>query len=238
VLGAVVLAASTVSVVATTNSPPQFTSFQSSAGKILAGQSVTVSGTFTDPDATDAHTVMIYWKDGVVSPGQAEKIQLAPGQGSFQVSHTYPIAIPETLVHVRLMDRQLPVHTNDNTTGSASDSRNFFIQVDPSGTPTNVAPSFVESSIKVTKAPGQTGFVTIQGDWVDPNDDVGTVSFNAGDGLPPPNLPPCTSSGRHFKCMYTYRVPKPVTSKEYVFQLDVNDGHGGTDTYRSTIRIP
>src|SRR4051794_40295462 len=62
ILGALLLAASAVSVWATTNTPPRWTSLTTSAGVIDEGQSITITGSFVDPDAKDTHTILIYWQ--------------------------------------------------------------------------------------------------------------------------------------------------------------------------------
>jgi hypothetical protein len=240
-LGAVLLVGSSASVWATANTPTTITSMTANASSLNAGQALVITGAFTDPDVGDAHTVFVYWNDGVISQGQAEKVQLAPGQHSFVLSHTYPIPVAAS-IQVYVGDRQQPFHTNDNTNGEGRDSRRFPLLVSPSTSPPkptpDLAPSFIASSIKVTKAPGQTGLVTIEGDWNDGDDTTGTVTFIPSDEQPPRGLPACTSTGHHFKCIYQYQVPKPVQPTPWIFALDVSDGRGGNAVYKGNVQIP
>src|SRR5688572_2465200 len=82
VLSLMLLAASSVSVWATANTPPSNLTLSLSQSVINEGQSVTLTGSFTDPDATDLHSVNINWKDG--KPQQ--KVQLPAGQLTFSVT--------------------------------------------------------------------------------------------------------------------------------------------------------
>jgi len=78
--------------VATTNTGAEFTSLGLNATMINEGETVTLTGTFTDPDPDDAHTLQIYWRESGSPSNQNEKIQLPPGQLSFSIPHTYPEA--------------------------------------------------------------------------------------------------------------------------------------------------
>src|SRR5688572_7877664 len=60
-LGALLLTASTVTVWATANTAPQFTSLTVTPSILNEGQTVVLRGTFTDPDTTDAHGMLVYW---------------------------------------------------------------------------------------------------------------------------------------------------------------------------------
>jgi hypothetical protein len=248
-LGAILLAASSVSVLATANTPPTFTSITANTAKINAGEALIITGTFADPDITDAHTIFVYWHDGVMREGEAEKVQLAPGQHSFQMSHVYPNPIVPRDINVSVGDRQQPYHilvggidVSDNQTGSQRDTRHFPLVVGPARageTPNpDQQPRFVQSSIKLTKMPGKTGLVTIQGDWTDGDDNAGIVTLVPSDNKPPAGLPACTSTGHHFKCMYQFPVPKPVKPTDWLYALEVSDGRGGNDEFKGTVQIP
>jgi PKD repeat protein len=54
------------------------------ANSPAAGSAATLTGSFTDPDATDTHTVSVTWGD--TSTGT---LALGAGVGSFSVTHTY-----------------------------------------------------------------------------------------------------------------------------------------------------
>ncbi|HEY1381212.1 MAG TPA: hypothetical protein VGF55_30710, partial [Gemmataceae bacterium] len=68
------------------NTPPSNLVLTPSASAIDEGGTVTVNGSFTDPDAGDAHTVVINW-----GPGEgATTLTLAAGVTTFSAGHLYP----------------------------------------------------------------------------------------------------------------------------------------------------
>jgi hypothetical protein len=243
-LGAVLLAASTATVLATANTPAKVTVMTANAAKLNAGEALIITGTFEDPDAGDATTLFVYWNDDGSNHQKAEKVQLAAGQRSFQLSHTYPVAGPQRDVVVFVGDRELPFYpfpSNDNTS-NARDNRRFPLVVnpaDPNQTPhPDQQPRFVESRIKVTKMPGKPGLINIQGDWTDADDNAGMVTLVPSDGQPPKVLPACTSTGHHFKCLYQFPVPNPPTPKSWIYALEVMDGRGGHGVFMGNVQIP
>ncbi len=70
---------------AAAHAPPVITSLSLSATSISENDSVNLSGSFTDPDIGDSHTVAINWGDG--SP--VTTISLASGLFSFAAPHQY-----------------------------------------------------------------------------------------------------------------------------------------------------
>jgi hypothetical protein len=64
------------------NTPPS--AFSLSAFGVVEGDTATLHGQFADPDATDAHTVLVQWGDGSQS-----SLALAAGVLSFDAAHTY-----------------------------------------------------------------------------------------------------------------------------------------------------
>src|SRR5205823_5312285 len=56
-----------------------------SAPVLDEGQTLTLTGSFTDPDAGEGHTVTINWGDGTA----AQTIAVAAGVLSFTAQHTY-----------------------------------------------------------------------------------------------------------------------------------------------------
>jgi VCBS repeat-containing protein len=67
------------------NDTPANVSASATPSTIDEDQSTTVSGSFTDPDATDAHTVTIPWGDGTPNAS----FSLAPGVFVYSVNHQY-----------------------------------------------------------------------------------------------------------------------------------------------------
>jgi hypothetical protein len=68
---------------ASTNVPP--TNLVLSAPAVVQGSSTTLTGTFTDPDAADTHTVVVTWGDGTPTA----TLSLAAGVTSFTATHPY-----------------------------------------------------------------------------------------------------------------------------------------------------
>ena len=230
-LGAILLTASTATVVATANTPPHFSSLTASASVIDEGQTVTLTGTFTDPDAADLHTLRIHWDQRAVP---AEQIQLPAGQSSFQVTHTYTDELQPTTIAVTVYDRQTPPGSNDNTEAVSKDFQRLPIEVH------NVVPK-IAPGVTVTKSPTRKGFVVIEGGWKDPGADPGTVTMTTGDTLQAPGrsaLPTlcAISNERHFRCEHQYKaLPTP---RVFPIQLKVDDGDGGVDTFSASVTIP
>jgi ELWxxDGT repeat protein/VCBS repeat-containing protein len=71
------------------NANPVITSLASSSpalGGAVQGQTVTLSGTFTDPGTLDTHTAVVSWGDGTSGPAT---ITESGGAGSLSASHVY-----------------------------------------------------------------------------------------------------------------------------------------------------
>ena len=142
-LGALLLATSTASVVATTNSPPQIGGIRLSDRSANEGQTVTLVGVYNDPDASDRHTLLVYWYGG--DSNEKQKVQLPPGQSHFEVTHVYADDFPAQPIKVVVFDHDLPDGANDNTGGMKSATELVPFEV------RNVEPEIVASSIKVEK---------------------------------------------------------------------------------------
>src|SRR5205823_633791 len=67
------------------NTPPSNLVLTPSASSIDENGTLTLNGSFTDPDAADTHTVVINWGRGEV----ATTLNLAAGVTSFNASHQY-----------------------------------------------------------------------------------------------------------------------------------------------------
>ena len=227
-LGAILVLGSTLSVLATGNTPPTITSLSVNSPIVNEGDTVTITGSFTDPDATDAHRVLVFWHD---EPKQ--KVEVPVGATSFQLTHKIPDSSLSNHVTVEVLDRQLPPHANDNTEGAAWDGQSVQLQVK------NVAPTF-SGKLDVEKGRGQAGKVTIKGDVVDPGADTVEVFANWGQSVP--SLGPgqaCTmTSKRSFECEHTYPVPMIGQPKSYNVKLTVRDDDGDQSVTTKAITIP
>lgn len=231
-VGALLVICSAATIGAATNTPPQITSASVSPAVTQEGGTVTLTGTFTDPDVGDAHVIRIYWADG----SAAQKIQLQAGQFSFQTTHTFIDNIAHGSIVVAVADHQLPVGSNDNTEGQGQDARHVPVQVK------NVAPRFAPG-VAVTKVPKTPGKVVIDGDLIDPSKDRVTVTANFGDGNPshpfppkPVGTSPCAVDGRRFHCEHQYAVQFPP--KTFSIALIARDDDGGSATFTSSVQIP
>ena len=139
---------------------PAFTGL-SVPSSVNEGDKPTVSGTFTDPDLADQHTVQISWGDGSM-----DFYTLVVGDRSFSVQKSvgYPTVGVNLLMQVTLSD------------GSFSVSR--F----PSITVNNVAPSITSFSLSSTDLNAGSA-VTASGGFDDPGTaETHTVTVNWGDG--------------------------------------------------------
>jgi len=228
--GALLLAISTATVWGTANTAPQFISLTASAAVIAPGETLVVNGSFTDPDPGDRHTVFVYWSGGDVSV--KEKVQLPAGQTTFQLRHTYTEPLSRTQIKIVLTDHQLPPGSNDNTEGAGWDDGFLPIEVRRP----NVAPSFVDSSIRIQMVQHTGGvYVEVDGEWIDPDPEDGRVTIRSGVGPPSRSVSPCDTTGRQFYCV---RELGYSSSKQYALELKVEDGHRGIDTYSTTVRLP
>jgi hypothetical protein len=231
-LGALLLLGSAVSTLATGNSAPEIISASLSQSVIDEGDTVTVTGTFTDADAGDRHTVWITWRDGAL---QYVKLELPPGQTTFQATHTYRNNRPSgAKVGVWLKDHQLPPGANDNSEGEGEDYLSLPITVK------NVAPTFEHASIQVTKAGGKSGAVVVEGSLTDPgNADALSVVAGWGENgvVSPKPASACTVNqhARTFRCEHTY---SPTKAQTYPISLVVRDPDGGEGTAKATVQFP
>jgi len=227
-LGAMLVLGSTLTVVATANTPPTITSASLNKTTINEGQSVTVSGTFTDPDASDTHTALVHWPDG-----EKGKAEIPAGQFTFQVSRTFPDNLDYHLVIVELRDHNLPPGANDNTEGLGKDTESLSLNV------VNVAPTFAHN-VAVTRARNAPGKVIVEGDTVDPGADTVTVyAIWDANGLPQiGNGQACTmTTKRHFRCEHTYAVPQ-IGTKTHSIKLTARDDDGAQTQTSTSVTLP
>lgn len=228
VLGIILMTLSTITTLASTNTPPTITSASVTPSILGEGQTVTLNATFTDPDATDAHTVEILWKDGT-----KDKLQLAAGQFGIQATHTY-VDNTSSPAHIWLTvkDRQSPAGSeqNDNAEGFGMDTQAVPINV------RNVQPHFLRG-IAVQKSQKSPGSVTVTGSFADPGvADTHEVRVSWGveaNPLTPIHL--CALANKQFTCSYTY--PNNASSS-YTIRLRVKDDDGDVDNASLQIQLP
>lgn len=225
-LGTVLVLGSTLTVLATANTPPTITNISLSHSVINEGGSVTLTGAFTDPDAADGHTALIFWNDGT-----KQKVQIPVGQATFLATHTFADDSSDPSITVEVRDKQLPTGSNDNSEGLGKDAESLPLQIK------NVAPTFAQN-VAVAKVPATLGKVVISGDLVDPGADSLAVFANWNTAVPTVgNGQPCTVSQHHFKCEHTYPVPASG-SKTYSIKLTVRDDDGSWTAITRSVQLP
>lgn len=238
-IGALLLTTtSAASVVATTNSPPVFTSLALSKSTVYEGESVTLTGAFTDPNPTDRHSVLIYWHGGDTEEAQQfkQKIQLPAGQSTFQVSHTYADVVPIPSIKVIVFDHTYPPDMTDNTTGMAWDAEVLPFQL------VDAKAQFIPSSIKVTRdhrssARADTETRVIIDGELSPREALEPVQVTASWNGAASTQEPCsmTASSRTFACEHTYTSPSGI--KGYPVTLRVQDDEGNQAAHQLSVRV-
>lgn len=197
----------------TTTAPPVITAL-SITSQVDENGLATLSGSFTDPDAMDQHTLLIDWADGTT-----ETLVLSIGNRSFSVTHQYlddnPTGTPSD-------DYVVSATVSDNT---GSDTATATVTVN------NVAPTVkiepVAQVVTIDTAP-QTFFkceeVNLRAVFADLGiADTWTASIDWGDGQ--------TSDGTLDPENQTVTASHAYsTSGTYVVTVSVTDDDGGIGT--------
>jgi PKD repeat protein len=145
--------------VSPTNVAPVVGTLSLSPSSVVDHQTLTVSGTFTDPGTADTFTVTINWGDGMSSSQS-----LAAGVRSFSDTHAYNAAGAVTIV-ATVADRDL---------GKSSSSANLVVL------PSNTAPANLAVSATAVLEGGST---TLSVSFTDAQaSDTHTVAIAWGDG--------------------------------------------------------
>ena len=107
--------------VTTVNSPPVITAIGFPAEPYQKGSTVSVTGSFTDPDTTDTHTAQFAWGDGTTSAGIVTKSGIT---GSVTGSHLF------NTVGIYTVNLTVTDSKGASTTASSTD---FVVIYDPEG---------------------------------------------------------------------------------------------------------
>lgn len=234
-LGALLLlSASTASVLATTNSPPELRNVRLSDSSPLEGQSVSVSGSVNDANPEDVHVVVLFWYGGDTqgNEAQTQQIRLAPGETVFQASHVYADNLPGSGFEVRVFDHELPPGPNDNSTDGGRRWDSEFLPL----TVRNAPPAFVPDSVKATK---QDKKVIVEGTLTDPGS-ADTISVEAAWGDPANKVPTAcnmSNGSRRFRCEHTYPASWGLP-RTYHIGLRAIDDDGGMANHQTSVRLP
>jgi hypothetical protein len=190
------------------NAAPVLTSadLSLSATTISEGQTVTLTGEFSDPGTLDSHTVVISWGDGTSTP-----LTLASGITTFSATHLYlDVLAPGT----PMADLPITVTVSDNEGGSASAA-------------TAVTLLNVESTITIgglslsADTINEGGSVTLSGSFTDSaSTGLHTVRISWGDGSPDSVL--TLGAGElSFSAPHLYRDDNPTGTPEDVNLITV-----------------
>ena len=226
-LGALLLTASTASVVATANTPPKILSASVSPQIIDEGQAAVLTLSFADADPGDSHTIRVKWHDTPGASSGTEVHQLPPQQTSIQLPHTFRDSSqgPSGKVQVTLYDRQTPPGSpNDNSDGAAQDV--IFVPI----TVRNVAPGFT-GPIAVTPSrvsPTQVK-VKIDGTIADVARDTHQVRAAKWYGSTVAKVTtPCTANSLHFHCELTYALRELRSMQSVTVYVKDDEGAEGS----------
>ncbi len=143
------------------NVAPIITGITVSPGAIDEGQSVTVSGTFTDPAVLqETHTGTAEWSDGVFTT-------LTVGDGTFSTSRTFPDDHPLTATASDSFTVEITVDDGDGGSDAETSSAVTVSNVDPTITGVSLSAATIQE--------GDT--VTVSGSFTDPALGVVTETF-------------------------------------------------------------
>jgi hypothetical protein len=197
------------------NVPPVINSITANTTTLLEGQILVLSGSFTDSNSDDTHTVVIQWGDN----SSPTVLQLAAGVSTFQVSHAFLLTNPSG---VPKNSDQIQVTVTDPAGGF--DTRSLSVTV------TNVPPQVVlPPSGSLAFGVGQ--IAEILGKINDPgiNEQFsGTVNFGDDTGLQTLTI---ASDGTF---VLEHNFAKEGT---YTVLVAVSDSSGGTTTVPETVFV-
>jgi hypothetical protein len=206
---------STFSAPVEVNVPPVIDHLDLSTANTLEGQSVTLSGIFTDINKDDPHTVFVNWGDG----SAITVLQLGLGVNNFQVSHAFFLTNP---AGVALNRDQVQVTITDKVGASANGALTLTVQ--------NLAPVLtLPPSGTLALGVGQT--TAIPGSLTDPGTNenlTGTVDFGDGSGNQQLSIRPDGT----FLLQHAY-----TKEGTYTVLVTVSDGSGGTTQAADTLFV-
>lgn len=230
------IATSVVSVAAV-NDVPVINSFDLSVNvnQINEGDSVILSGTFTDPDAGDTHLVEINWGDGSANT----ILNLAAGVSSFSIAHTYADDNP-TGTALTLNKISVTVQDNSSISGTAI-TRVQIRNVAPVLSNVSITPMIDENGVAVLNGiisdVGIQDTFTVVIDW--------NVSGNAGGSgegtttLTHSELTDLGGGQWSFSTSHQYLDDNPTASSEDTYEvgITVTDDDGGIGSGSTSVLV-
>ena len=195
-----------------TNDPPRNAIANLSKANLLEGESVAVSGSFTDAGVGDPHRITIDWGDG----SSPSVLDLSAGIYTFNLDHTYQDDPPGD-VHT------ITITVADDDSGTQSLSRNISVS--------NVAPLL--GSLAVTSPIDTGSAATLSASVSDASPlDVLTATINWGDGSS--QVTPLPLGSTNFSLTHTYTAS---LSTNYSIQVSLQDDDGGNASAGTTIHV-
>ena len=231
-LGALLLAASTATVLATANTPPKIVSASMSPNVLNEGQTAILTVSFTDANPGDSHTLRVKWRDTGPGAPMTEVIQIPPQQTTIQVPHTFKDTPANSAINVTLYDRQTPPGSpNDNTEGAGKDYVKVPVTVN------NVAPSLPQpTTVTSSRVSATQVLVKIDGAIADAAGDTHEVRAARWYGSTPAKVTtPCTADKLRYHCELTYSSREVGTVQAVT--VYVKDDEGATGAANVTVEI-
>jgi predicted outer membrane repeat protein len=195
--------------VGVTNLGPTGLVLQTDHPSIQEGGTLTLSGSFTNPDPQDTHTVDIKWGDG----GHTDQ-PLGAGVFQFQITHQYATPSPTGTAGF-----PISVTVTDAAGGSTAGNANVFVS--------NVPPQLPPSGGGATGDAGQPFGQIIP--FNDPGTDNWTAVADYGDGT---GNQPVPVSGHTLDLNHVYAAEGTFT-----VHVTLSDGNGGTATLTETAAV-
>jgi len=197
--------------VAIANVAPQITSLAPDDDPIDENDTVTLSGTFTDANPLDTHTVTVDWGDGT-SATSATVDQTA---GTFTAVHRY---LDDNTADQYTLDVTL---TDDD---GGTDTASTTVTV------TNAAPQLTAVNLDQATI-GEDGTTTVSGTFADTGSlDTHTVLVGWGDGTS--GSATVDPIARTFTASHQY-----LDDDQYTVDVTLTDDDGGTDNASTTVTV-
>ena len=204
---------------------------------VSQGQSVALSGSFSDLSLVDSHVVSIIWGDGSTSssnpaaPDFDPLLSLDEATQTFTGSHVYPFAAPSNTPSF-VYPVQATVTDSTDLAGSTT-SGLFFVQVD------NVVPSNLVLNVDTDSLnEGDPNGVNLGGTFSDPGfADTHDVSIDWGDGTAQTfvHLGPGVTTFSGVNHVYANDPAAPATS--YTMTVSVADNHQPLAPVEPTVAV-
>jgi hypothetical protein len=195
----------------TAPNPPQMqgSNLSLSASAVNQGDTVTLTGSFTQPGNSESHTVTINWGDG--SPNTV--LQLAPGVFTFSATHQYLDEPPSG--STSKVDT-IAVAVTDSASDTASASTAITVN--------DVPPAIPANGLQLSSSTVNAGSpVTLTGSFVDPDSsNPHQVVINWGDGSTPTSLTVAAGALTFGPISHTYQTSLPG-NVPYTIQVTISD---------------